>query len=78
MSIAGENSFPKDKAFVFARIYAVAGNAPKAIEFLQQALKDGFSDLNAIQRQSDFDRIRNDEQFVQFMKDALLWTSPKQ
>jgi len=78
LSIAGENSFPKDKSFLFARIYAMAGNAPKAIEFLQQALIDGFSDLNAIQMQRDFDRIRNDEQFVKFMKDALFWTSPKQ
>ena len=78
MSIAGENSFSKDKAFLFARIYAMAGNAPKAIESLEQALKDGFSDLNAIQRQPDFYRIRNDEQFIKFMKDALFWTSPKQ
>jgi tetratricopeptide (TPR) repeat protein len=78
MSIAGEHSFPKDKAFLFARIYAMAGNVPKAIEFLQQALTDGFSDLNAIQTQPDFDRIRKDEQFIKFMKDALFWTSPKQ
>jgi tetratricopeptide (TPR) repeat protein len=78
ISIAGENSFPKDKAFVFARIYALAGNTSKSIEFLEQALKDGFSDLNAIQRQPDFDRIRNDEQFIKFIKDAPFWTSPKQ
>ena len=78
MSIAGENTLPKDKAFIFARIYATAGNVPKTIEFLQQALKDGFSDLNAIQGQSDFDRIRDSEPFVQFMRDALFWTSQKQ
>jgi tetratricopeptide (TPR) repeat protein len=78
MSISGENSFSKDKAFLFARIYALAGNAPKSIEFLEQALKEGFSDLNAIQRQPDFDRIRNDEQFIKLMKDAIFWTSPKQ
>jgi tetratricopeptide (TPR) repeat protein len=77
MSIEGENTLSKDKAFIFARIYALAGNTLRSIEFLEQALKDGFSDINAIQRQPDFDRIRNDEQFIKFMKDALFWASPK-
>jgi tetratricopeptide (TPR) repeat protein len=78
LSIAGENTFSKDKAFAFARIFALAGNAPKAIDFLEQALKDGFSDLSAIQKHPDFDRIRDDERFIKFLQDALFWISRKQ
>jgi tetratricopeptide (TPR) repeat protein len=74
LSIKGENSISKDKAFAFARIYAFAGNAPKAVDFLEQALKEGFSDLTVIQKQTDFDPIRTDERFTKFMQDALFRT----
>jgi hypothetical protein len=40
----------------------------RAIESLQQAFTDGWSDIAAIEKQPDFDRIRKDERFVEFLK----------
>ncbi len=33
---------------------------------------DGFSDFEAIEKQADFDPIRKDERFIEFMKNIEL------
>jgi tetratricopeptide (TPR) repeat protein len=75
LSISGENSTSKEKAFLFARIHALAGNAPKAIQNLEEAVLNGFADINSIYKNPDFDPIRNDERFIEFMKKAFFWIS---
>jgi tetratricopeptide (TPR) repeat protein len=68
----GASSASKEKNYYIARIYASAGDAARAIEHLKQAIEDGFTDVDSIQTQPDFDPIRNDEKFIEFLKDAYL------
>jgi len=68
----GGSTPSKDKDFFLARLCAAAGDVPKTIEFLKQAIADGFTDLDQIARLPDFDRVRNEEPFVEFMKDASI------
>jgi tetratricopeptide (TPR) repeat protein len=72
LSIAGQKSSYKERDYFFARIYGATGNTTEAIEYLEKAIVNGFDDLSAIQKQTDFDSIRNDEAFIEFMKKALL------
>jgi len=64
--------------YFMARLYAAAGDVERALENLQLALKEGFTDLEALQTETDFNPIRKDEKFVEFMKQArLLLTNEK-
>jgi tetratricopeptide (TPR) repeat protein len=72
LSIAGDNRSSKEKFYLFARISAASGNVPKAIEFLQEAIKNGLSDISALEKQADFNSIRKDPRFTNFMKNALI------
>lgn len=77
ISISGENISEKDRAYFMARVYAAAGNIPKTIECLQDALMKGFSDIDAIKSNPDFDAMRGDERFKKFMADAESWKKPE-
>lgn len=59
-----------EKSYSWARFYASVGNVDRAVESLQQALTYGFTNLEAIRTEKDFDPIRQDEKFVAFMKYA--------
>jgi tetratricopeptide (TPR) repeat protein len=59
-----------DKNYHMARLYAILGDTERAVETLKQAITDGFVDLKAIQTEKDFDPIREDPKFVDFMKYA--------
>ena len=73
VSISGENIALKDRYYFMARVFADAGNIPKVIENLENALMNGFSDIEQIRNSPEFDPIRNDERFVKFMEDAATW-----
>jgi tetratricopeptide (TPR) repeat protein len=75
LSISGENSTSREKAFLFARIHALSGNVPKAIQSLEEAVLNGFTDIHSIYKNPDFDPIRKDERFIEFMKKAFFWIS---
>ncbi len=68
----GSSDSPMKKYYFMARLYASAGNVEPAIENLKQAISNGFSDVEAIEKQQDFDLIRQDERFVKFMKEIAL------
>ena len=57
-----------------ARVYASMGDVDRAVESLRQALSNGFTDLAAIRKEPDFDKIRQDAKFVDFMREASLIT----
>ncbi len=61
-----------EKSFLMARLYASMGDAQHAVENLQQAVNAGFTDLELIRKEPDFDPIRQDQRFVAFMKTAAL------
>lgn len=69
VSLIGGSSPSKEKNYFMARLHASSGNVLRAIESLEQAYKEGFSDIGAIEKEPDFDAIREDERFVKFMKE---------
>lgn len=71
-SLSSSGSSVMERSYFLARLFALAGNAASAIENLKQAITDGFTDIEAINREHDFDPIRNDESFVEFLKNASL------
>ena len=73
VSISGGDIQPKDRYYFMARVYAVAANVPKTIESLENALMNGFTDIKALQENPDFDTIRKDERFINFLEDAEAW-----
>ncbi len=59
-----------EKSYFMARFYASMGNADRAVESLQQALSTGFTNIEALRTEHDFDPIRQNEKFIAFMKYA--------
>jgi tetratricopeptide (TPR) repeat protein len=59
-----------ERCYAMARFFASAGNADLAVENLQQALSNGFTNLEAIRTEHDFDSIRQNDKFIAFMKYA--------
>jgi tetratricopeptide (TPR) repeat protein len=76
LAASRNKSSPMEKAYFMARLYASSGDVEHAIQSLEQALSAGFTDIEAIHSERDFDPIRKDEKFVAFMKTASL-LSPK-
>ena len=78
VAIDGGGTPEKDRLYFMARVYAVAGDIPKTIESLENALMKGFYDIENIERDPEFDPIRKDERFVKFMKSASVWAKANQ
>ena len=60
---------PMDRGYLMARLYASQKNVGRAIENLKLAVENGFSDIDAINDQRDFDSIRHHPDFEAFLKD---------
>ena len=63
-----------ERSYFMARVYASMGDVDRAVDSLQQALNSGFTDIDAIRREPDFDKIRQETKFVAFMQQATLIT----
>ena len=63
-----------ERSYFMARVYASMGDVDRAVDNLQQALNSGFTDIDAIRREPDFDKIRQETRFVAFMQQATLIT----
>lgn len=63
-----------EKSYFMARVYASMGDVDRAVESLKQALSAGFTDIDAIRKEPDFDKIRQDTKFIAFMQQATLIT----
>jgi tetratricopeptide (TPR) repeat protein len=73
VSLTGSaNSSPMERSYFMARLYASSGKVESAIENLKLAITEGFSDVAAIEKQHDFDPIRQDARFAEFMKNISL------
>jgi tetratricopeptide (TPR) repeat protein len=62
-----------ERYFFLARIMAASGNLEAAIENLKLAFNNGYANIEEINKSPDFDLIRNDERFNQFMQDVTIW-----
>jgi len=67
-------SSSNEKSYFMARVYASMGDVDRAVENLKQALSSGFTDIDAIRKEPDFDKIRQETKFIAFMQQATLMT----
>jgi eukaryotic-like serine/threonine-protein kinase len=66
-------------AFTIARAYAVAGQAPEAVRWLEQAAADGYPCYPVFAQDSALDPIRRDVAFQQFLSvQRTRWEALKQ
>jgi tetratricopeptide (TPR) repeat protein len=52
-----------------ACVYSLAGNKKKALNYLEQAVKKGFNDLEWIKKDKDLDFIRNEKEFKEIIRE---------
>jgi tetratricopeptide (TPR) repeat protein len=52
-----------------ACLYSKARNKKKALDYLQQAVKKGFNDLELIKKDKDLDFIRNEKEFKEIIRE---------
>jgi len=76
LAAGGSRGSVSERSYLMARLYASMGDAVRAVESLQQALTAGFTNIAAIGSEKDFDPIRGDERFREFMKTAALLNRP--
>jgi tetratricopeptide (TPR) repeat protein len=76
VTLAGNATPSSEKSYFMARIYAAAGDVDHAVESLELAIKTGFTDLQAIYKEPDFNPIREHEKFVAFLKNAEILLKP--
>jgi tetratricopeptide (TPR) repeat protein len=63
---------PNRYYYRIACFFASIGKAEPAMENLQLAYNNGFSDIKAIEKEPDFNPIRQNKRFVEFMKELSL------
>jgi tetratricopeptide (TPR) repeat protein len=71
-SLASSGGSLMERYYFLARIFASSGNVESAIENLKLAITQGFNDIESINKQRDFDPVRKDERFVEFIQSAAL------
>ena len=71
-SLSSSTSSLMERYYFLARLFAQTANADSAIENLKLAITNGFTDIDSIQKDRDFDPIRKDEKFIEFIKNAVL------
>jgi tetratricopeptide (TPR) repeat protein len=56
--------------YYLARLYASTGDIERCLEKLKEALDGGFSDVDSLTREPDFERVRQDPRFQEIVKTA--------
>jgi len=72
VSLLGSPAATIERRYFTAQLLASMGNVESAIENLQMAIADGFSDIESIRKDSNFDPIRNDKRFIEFIENAEM------
>ncbi len=70
VSLVGNSASSAERRYFMARLMATSGEVDLTIEYLKQAITDGFTDIDAIRKQPDFDHVRQDKRFIDFMENA--------
>ena len=71
-SLSSSGTSLTERYYFLARLFAASGNIESTIENLKLAIAQGFNDVEDINKERDFDPIRKDERFIEFMKNAVL------
>ena len=72
-SLSSSGSSQMESYFFVARLMAVSGNLEATLENLKLAFNSGFTDIAEIRKNPDFDGVRKDPRFDQFLEDAAQW-----
>jgi tetratricopeptide (TPR) repeat protein len=72
VSLAVAGTPPMKYYYHIACFFASNGSVEPAIDNLQLAYSNGFSNINAIEKEPDFNPIRQDMRFVEYIKDLSL------
>lgn len=70
VSLIGSATATIERHYFAAQLLASMGNVESAIENLQMAITDGFSNIESIRNDLNFDPIRNDKRFIEFIEHA--------
>lgn len=68
----GGRTSPMERSYLMARLYALDNNVDMVIQSLKQSFSQGFADVDAIRRQPDFDIVRENPRFVDFVSELDL------
>jgi tetratricopeptide (TPR) repeat protein len=72
ISLLGGGTSSKRRHLLLAQLLASQGEVESAIENLKLAIDEGFTDIESIRKLPEYDPIRKDKRFVQFMEQADL------
>jgi tetratricopeptide (TPR) repeat protein len=72
VSLIGGTAPTKERHYFMARLLAAAGKTEPAIENLKLAISEGFTDLESVRKERDFDPVRKDKRFIDFMEQTDL------
>lgn len=72
VSLTGDIGAMAERQYYIARLMASTGEVESAIEHLKQAITNGFNEIDKIKIEPDFDRIRKDERFIEFLENAAI------
>jgi tetratricopeptide (TPR) repeat protein len=72
VSLVGLTTSTMERRYFMARLLASSGKVDQAIESLKQAIAEGFTNVDQIRKEPDFDPIRHDKRFVDFMENAAV------
>lgn len=61
-----------EKSYNLARVYAAMGDVDKVIKYLREAIDTGFTHLDWVDSEPDFDAIRSNEKFALFLSEARM------
>jgi len=72
-NVSSSGSSLMERYLFLARIMAASGNLEATIENLKLAFNNGFTNIEEINKNPDFNLIRTDTRFDQFMQDVAIW-----
>jgi tetratricopeptide (TPR) repeat protein len=72
VSLVGNSSSSAERRYFMAQLMASSGDVDSAIENLKQAITEGFANIDAIRKEPEFDGIRGDKRFIDFMENAEI------
>jgi tetratricopeptide (TPR) repeat protein len=70
VNLISSTAVTMERRYFTARLLASVGDVESTIENLQMAITDGFSNLESIRKEPDFDPIRNNKRFIEFLENA--------
>lgn len=72
VSLWSDQATMAERQYFMACMSASQGDAESAIKHLEQAINSGFTNMDSVRKEPDFDGIRKDKRFMEFMENSAL------